>query len=124
MKSKKLRLGKGFRIAIGNSRSQAAEMVLGPGESEGGPDNRHRGSDQWLYVIEGTGLAIVNGRRKPLAAQTLVLIERGETHEIRNTGREPLRTLNFYVPPAYSDDGEELPSRSLIPAALRSIRSR
>jgi oxalate decarboxylase/phosphoglucose isomerase-like protein (cupin superfamily) len=38
-----------------------------------------------------------------------VLIERGDTHEIRNTGRTPLRTLNFYVPPAYTSDGDELP---------------
>jgi hypothetical protein len=30
-------------------------------------------------------------------ARTLLLIERGEAHEIRNTGRRPLRTLNFYV---------------------------
>jgi hypothetical protein len=26
-------------------------MTLGPDETEGGPDNRHRGADQWLYVI-------------------------------------------------------------------------
>jgi hypothetical protein len=32
-----------------------------------------------------------------------------ERHEIRNTGRAPLRTLNFYVPPAYRKDGNELP---------------
>ncbi len=84
-------------------------MVLAPHDIEGGPDNRHRGSDQWMYVLEGTGLAIVNGRRRKLAPKTLVLIERGDTHEIRNTGRGRLRTLNFYVPPAYTKDGEELP---------------
>lgn len=110
MKSKKLRFGKGFHVAIGNKKSQAAEMVLAPGETEGGPDNRHRGSDQWLYVLDGTGVAIVKGRRKKLAAQTLILIERGDTHEIRNTGRTPLRTLNFYVPPGYTRDGDELPT--------------
>ena len=36
------------------------------------------------------------------------LIERGETHEIRNTGKEPLRTVNFYVPPAYDAAGKKL----------------
>ena len=30
------------------------------------------------------------------------MIERGDTHEIRNTGRGPLRTINVYVPPDYS----------------------
>lgn len=110
MISKKLRLSKGFRVALGNRRAQVAEMVLGQGETEGGPDNRHRGSDQWMFVVEGTGAAIVNRRRRKLAPRTLVLIERGDTHEIRNTGRGPLRTINFYVPPAYTADGDELPS--------------
>ena len=109
MKRKHLRFGKGFRVATGNRRSQAAEMVIAPGDSEGGPDNRHRGADQWLFVLSGTGTAIVNGRRCALAAGSLVLIERGDTHEIRNSGRTPLKTLNFYVPPAYTSSGDELP---------------
>lgn len=110
MKNKKLRLSKGFRVATGNRRSQAAEMVLASGETEGGPHNRHRGSDQWLYVLDGSGVAIVKGKRRKLAPGVLILIERGETHEIRNTGPRPLRTLNLYVPPAYTEDGDELPA--------------
>ena len=109
MKRKHLRFGEGFRVAVGNERSQAAEMVLGPGDCEGGSDNRHRGADQWLYVLSGTGTATVNGKRYPLRAGSLVLIERGDTHEICNSGRTPLRTLNFYVPPAYTDGGDLLP---------------
>jgi mannose-6-phosphate isomerase-like protein (cupin superfamily) len=84
-------------------------MTLGPGDCEGGPDNRHRGADQWLFVEAGTGQAIINGRRIPLKAGALVLIERGDRHEVRNTGRTPLRTLNIYVPPAYTKSGDELP---------------
>ena len=109
MKRKHLRFGEGFRVAIGNRRSQAAEMVIPPGDAEGGPDNRHRGADQWLYVLSGTGVAIVNRRRHPLRAGSLLLIERGDLHEIRNTGRTALRTLNLYVPPAYTASGDELP---------------
>jgi mannose-6-phosphate isomerase-like protein (cupin superfamily) len=55
-------------------------------------------------------MAIVNGERVELREGTLVLIQRGDRHEIRNTGDTPLRTLNVYVPPAYTDDGEELPT--------------
>lgn len=84
-------------------------MVLLPGESEGGPDNRHRGADQWMYVLSGVGVAILEGDRHRLKAGSLLLIERGTAHEIRNTGRTPLKTLNLYVPPAYRSDGEELP---------------
>jgi mannose-6-phosphate isomerase-like protein (cupin superfamily) len=109
MQRKKLRFGKGFRVAIGNERSQAAEMVLEPGDKEGGPRNRHRGADQWLFVVSGTGSAMVNGKRHVLGSGSLLLIEHGDQHEIKNTDdKEPLRTLNFYVPPAYTKDGDEL----------------
>ena len=49
------RFGRGFRVSIGNDRAQAAQMVIAPGEHEGGADNRHRGADQWLFVVSGVG---------------------------------------------------------------------
>jgi mannose-6-phosphate isomerase-like protein (cupin superfamily) len=91
---KSLRFGKGFRVVRGNRASQAAEMVLAPGDTEGATDNRHRGADQWLFVLSGQGEAHIEGREK---------------HQVRNTGRTLLRTLNFYVPPAYRQDGDPLP---------------
>lgn len=108
MQHKALRFGKGFRVVFGERKVQAAEMVIAPGGSEGGADNRHRGADQWLFVVAGTGLAIVDGRRQRLKAGSLIVIARGERHEIRNTGRGLLKTLNFYYPPAYDADGEPL----------------
>ena len=109
MKRKSLRFGKGFRVALWNRRTQAAEMVIEPGDSEGGPRNRHRGADQWLFVVSGNGLARVNGRRHPLRPGVLLLVEHGDRHEIQNTGRTLLKTLNFYSPPAYTPSGDELP---------------
>ena len=79
MKQEHLRFGKGFHVTIGNARAQAAQMMLSPGENEGGADNRHRGTDQWLFVVSGSGLAIVNGKRHELRGGSLVLIEHGDT---------------------------------------------
>lgn len=110
MQSKHLRFGKGFRPAFAVGKVQAAEMVIAPGDSEGGPDNFHRGADQWIYVVAGTGLAIVDGARRKLRAGSLLVIERRERHEIRNTGRDLLRTVNFYSPPAYAQGGDPLPA--------------
>jgi mannose-6-phosphate isomerase-like protein (cupin superfamily) len=104
------RFGKGFRVLIGNARAQSAQMVIEPGQTEGGKGNRHRGADQWLFVVSGRGAAVVNGKRYPLRAGSLLVIERTDEHEVRNTGREPLRTLNLYVPPAYTRGGEERPA--------------
>ena len=110
MKHKVLLLQSDFEVAFAVRKVQAAEMTLGAGSKTGGPDNRHRGADQWMYVVAGTGLAIVNGVQQPLRPGSLLVIEHGETHEIRCTGEESLRTVNFYSPPDYDDDGEELPA--------------
>ncbi|TWH09419.1 MULTISPECIES: cupin domain-containing protein [Pseudoxanthomonas] len=110
MRHQRLRFGRGFRVLFEHRRVQAAQMVLAPGASEGGEGNRHRGADQWLYVVSGNGVAIVAGRRQRLAPGSLLLVERGEEHEIRNTGRTPLRTVNFYAPPAYTGAGKERPA--------------
>jgi len=94
-------------VLLTNERAQAAAMNIGPGGAEGGPANRHRGADQWLYVIAGKGVAMVGRQRTSLRTGSLVLIERGRTHEIKNIGTTPLRTLNFYVSPAYTRAGKE-----------------
>jgi mannose-6-phosphate isomerase-like protein (cupin superfamily) len=109
MKREQLQFRAGFRLSVGNKQSQSAVMVIPPGGSEGGADNDHRGSDQWLYVVDGTGLAIVNGRRTPLKPGVIMLIERGDVHELRNTGRKLLKTINVYVPPAFKDEETPLP---------------
>jgi mannose-6-phosphate isomerase-like protein (cupin superfamily) len=108
MKHQHLAFRKGFHVSIGNARSQAAQMTVPAGGTEGGPDNRHRGADQWLFVVAGRGEALVDGKRYPLRAGSLLLIERGNRHEIRCTGRAALKTLNVYVPPAYTTAGKEL----------------
>jgi len=110
MQHKHLQFGLGFRVVLGDQNSQAAQMTLEPGETEGGPDNRHRGADQWMYVVSGSGIALVNGERIELREGVLLFIQRGEMHEIRNTGKAVLKTVNIYVPPAYSEEGNELPT--------------
>jgi mannose-6-phosphate isomerase-like protein (cupin superfamily) len=109
MQHKHLRFGAGFHVVLGDRHSQAAQMTLEPGAIEGGPDNRHGGADQWLFVVGGEGVAVVEQERIELHEGTLVFIQRGEGHEIRNSGRAPLRTLNVYVPPAYTKEGNEQP---------------
>jgi mannose-6-phosphate isomerase-like protein (cupin superfamily) len=91
---------------------QAAMMTLPPGGvSDDEPSNEHPHSEQWLFVLAGTGEVrigkrLTSLRRIKLAENSLLLIENGELHQILNTGRRPLRTINFYTPPAYTPDGE------------------
>lgn len=89
-------------------------MTLAPGDaSDEFVSNEHAASEQWLFVISGTGQAKIGKRRSSvrivkLRASSLLLIEKGELHQIKNTGRQPLSTINFYAPPAYDKNAEPL----------------
>lgn len=52
-------------------------------------------------MVSGAGEAVVEGKTVELISHTLLVIEAGETHEVRCTGEAPLRTLNVYIPPEY-----------------------
>jgi mannose-6-phosphate isomerase-like protein (cupin superfamily) len=107
VQSAPVRFHRGFDVVLENPRAQVAQMTIAPGGSEGGRDNNHRSADQWLYVLAGRGVAIGRSRRVALKRGTLLLVEKGNLHEIRNLGTTPLKTLNFYSPPAYDIAGDE-----------------
>lgn len=91
----------GFNVLATTRRSQVATMVLAPGEHVGGPDNIHPDADQWLYVLAGHGRAAVSDEAVELGGGAVVLIEAGESHEIRNRGDDPLETVTIYAPSVY-----------------------
>jgi len=88
-----------FEVVMATDEAQVAEMTVEPGRSVGGPDNYHAESDQWLFVVSGTGVATVDGDAERLDAGDLLRIDAGERHGIENDGDEPLATLNVYTPP-------------------------
>ncbi len=93
-----------WQILAETPRTQAGIMTIPGRGKEGGPDNRHESSDQWLYVLSGEGEACVNGTSIPLLAGSLLLIEAGDRHEIKATEPGQLRTVNFYGPPVEFDE--------------------
>ena len=95
-----------FKILVSSRAVQTATMILQPGQSTGKPQNEHPHSEQWLFVVSGNGKALVNKRRLTIRGNSLLLIEKGEIHQVVNTGRRPLVTLNFYAPPAYRKNGD------------------
>lgn len=99
MKRTRVESDRWFDVLTETDTARAAVMTLEPGRREGGPDNVHTESDQWLYVVAGSGRATVAGTDVSLAAGDLLCIEAGEAHAVENDGDEPLKTLNLYVPP-------------------------
>jgi mannose-6-phosphate isomerase-like protein (cupin superfamily) len=104
------RSAKMFDVVHGTLAAQAAVMILRPGQDTGKVSNEHPAAEQWIFVVAGSGRAIVGRRIIALKARTLVLIPKGARHQIKNTSRRRLVTLNFYIPPAYTSAGEVRPA--------------
>jgi mannose-6-phosphate isomerase-like protein (cupin superfamily) len=103
------RAGK-FDVLASTRTAQAAVMVLKPGDtSDQSISNEHPRSEQWLLVVYSAGRATTARSGKPrsvrLGPGSLLFIERNELHQIVDTGRTPLRTINLYAPPAYDAEG-------------------
>lgn len=90
-----------FKVLHSTKRSQAALMILKADEKTGSDDNKHPESDQWMYIVQGVGTAVINGEEMDLFPGMLLLIEAGENHEIINSGIKNLESINFYAPPEY-----------------------
>ena len=96
-----------FTVLHATRSAEAAMMTLKPGQSTSdAPENEHPRCEQWLFVLSGAGRAVVGKNRVAIKPNSLLLIEKGEPHQIKNTGRTPLVTLNFYAPPAYTKSGD------------------
>src|SRR2546428_9338367 len=96
-----------FKVLASTGSAQAATMTLRPGQKPGDAvENEHPNAEQWLFVVSGGGTARVGKRRIEIRANSLLLIEKGEPHQIENTGGRRLVTFNLYVPPAYDPKGE------------------
>src|SRR6266545_6572670 len=104
MQHKHLQFGHGFKGVLGDEHSQAAQMTLAPGETEGGPDNWHRGADQWLFVVSGTGEAVLPRHERSSLARS---VSEGMSY------RSPSLTLRVSVTifPAGVITREGIPSR-------------
>jgi mannose-6-phosphate isomerase-like protein (cupin superfamily) len=103
-----------FQLLARSRDVQAAKMTLAPGgTSDDELTNEHPHSEQWLFVIAGSGVAIVGRTKKKfrtvkLRMNSLLLVEKGELHQIKNSGRKPLTTISFFAPPAYDRHAEPI----------------
>jgi mannose-6-phosphate isomerase-like protein (cupin superfamily) len=99
--------GKMFKPLLDTNSLQAAMMTLRPGQASSDEVmDEHPKAEQWLFVISGSGVALGKRSRIAIREGSLLLIKKNEPHQIKNTGRKALVSINFYAPPAYTSDGE------------------
>jgi len=90
-----------FRVIESTPRGQVAVMCLEKGQESGPGLDAHPTQDQWLYVLEGEGIVRTGGGETKIGPGDLYLIPSGEPHQVIGASEAPLRTIDFYSPPAY-----------------------
>lgn len=89
-----------FRNVIFNgAKSQLVLMSLRPGEEIG--MEVHDG-DQVIYVVDGEGLAFLDGSKNGIEKGSIVFIPAGAKHNIVNTDDEPMKLFTIYAPPQHA----------------------
>lgn len=90
-----------FQVLATTKKSQFAIMNLADNEVSGEFGTDHPQADQVLYVLEGSGSIKVEDQEEPLAPGDVVILPAGAKHQVRG----PNKSINFYAPVAYPDEG-------------------
>lgn len=82
--------------ATGTKEASALLVEFEPGL--GTPIHTHDGIEL-MFVIDGEGVSIENGKETKISRNCVVLAEKGVSHGITNGTEKPMRMLCVYVPP-------------------------
>lgn len=59
--------------------------------------------DQYLFFVQGTGKAILNGEESNFGPGDAYVVPRGTEHNFINTGQEDVKLFTVYAPPEHPD---------------------
>ena len=79
---------------------QLVLMSIEPGDEIG--EEVHE-LDQFIRVESGSGTVILNGTKRNLEDDDCVIIPRGTTHNVINSGSKALKLYSLYGPPEHKD---------------------
>ncbi|MBH5329053.1 cupin domain-containing protein [Eikenella sp. S3360] len=69
-------------------------MTLPPGASVG--LHKHANNEDVYLIVEGRGVFTdSNGKETPVSAGDITMARPGQSHALKNTGRRPMRFINF-----------------------------
>jgi len=81
--------------------TQVVIMSIKPGEDIG--EETHPDNDQVLYLLSGSGKAVLDHQESDYKAGDLVLVPAGRLHNFINTGSGDLKIITAYSPPHHPD---------------------
>ena len=89
------------RVLYTGNHMQLVLMSLEPGEEIG--SEVHDDIDQFFRVEAGTGEIDIDGNTRQVGPDMAMIVPAGARHNVRNTGKEPLRLYTLYGPPEHRE---------------------
>jgi mannose-6-phosphate isomerase-like protein (cupin superfamily) len=89
------------KVLYTGEESQLVLMSLLPGEEIG--SEVHVDNDQFFRFESGTGDVIINDTEYSVTDGDAVVVPKGATHNVINTGTEPLKLYTIYSPAHHKD---------------------
>jgi mannose-6-phosphate isomerase-like protein (cupin superfamily) len=89
------------KVLFTGKNSQLVVMDIKPGEDIG--EEKHRHTEQALFLLRGTGKAVLDGVEESYEAGDVVVVTPGTTHNFINTGNESMKIYTVYSPPNHID---------------------
>lgn len=81
--------------------SQIVAMSIPVGTDIG--EEVHPTTDQLIFIVDGKGIAILNGEIRTIEEHDVVFIPAGTTHNIQNSDDEALKLFTIYAPAEHAD---------------------
>jgi mannose-6-phosphate isomerase-like protein (cupin superfamily) len=88
------------RVLYTGENMQLVLMALPPGEEIG--EEVHEDTDQFFRVEEGEGEVWMDGQMTPIESEFAIVIPAGVRHNVKNTGRKPMKLYTIYAPPHHA----------------------
>ena|SRR5487761_216110 len=79
-----------------NSKYLKADTVTYAPGAEGG-EHYHK-SESFIYIVEGECEVRINGRPLPIGKETMIYLDPGDRHFIKNTGKTKMVMLEAFSP--------------------------
>lgn len=89
------------RVLYTGKHMQLVLMTIAPGDEIG--EEVHDDGDQFLRVEEGQGEAWIDGTVSKIESEFAIVVPAGARHNIKNTGKKPLKLYTLYGPPEHKE---------------------
>src|SRR5512143_2374152 len=89
------------RVLATGKKSQLVLMSIPAGEEIG--SEVHAETDQILFIVEGEGKAVVDGKSSKVEDGAAVFVPAGAKHNLINEADEDLKLFTVYSPPEHAE---------------------